>query len=53
MRANTGAVRSLLDRQINELQNIRNMIDTERWDDLKALFERARTARERYLTQIE
>lgn len=53
VRANTGAVRSLLDRQINELQNIRNMIDTERWDDLKALFERARTARERYLTQIE
>src|SRR3546814_18775853 len=53
MRANADAVGSLLDRQIDELQQIRRMMRDSRWDELKAVFERARTARERYLTQIE
>src|SRR3546814_5239737 len=53
MRANANAVGSLLDRQIDELQQIRRMMRDSRWDELKAVFERARTARERYLTQIE
>lgn len=53
MRANADAVGNLLDRQIDELQQIRRMMRESRWDELKAVFERARTARERYLTQIE
>lgn len=53
MRANADAVGSVLDRQIDELQQIRLMMRESRWDELKAVFERARTARERYLTQIE
>ncbi|HEY9544467.1 MAG TPA: prephenate dehydrogenase/arogenate dehydrogenase family protein [Solimonas sp.] len=53
MRANADAVGSLLDRQIDELQQIRRMMRDSRRDELKAVFERARTARERYLTQIE
>ncbi|NGY06189.1 prephenate dehydrogenase [Solimonas terrae] len=53
VRANADAVGSLLDRQIDELQQIRQMMRESRWDEMKALFERARTARERYLTQIE
>lgn len=53
VRANAGAVGRLLERQIDELQQIRALMREERWDELKALFERARAARERYLTQIE
>lgn len=53
VRANADAVGSLLDRQIEELQQIRSMMRESRWDDMKAVFERARAARERYLTQIE
>lgn len=53
LRANQRAVADLLDRQIEELQQIRRLMDEQRWDELKALFERARAARERYLTQIE
>ncbi len=53
VRANARSVTELLDRQISELQQIRGMLDSGRWDELKALFERARAARERYLAQIE
>lgn len=53
LRANAEAVGEILDRQIDELQQIRRLMREMRWDDLKALFERARAARERYLTQIE
>lgn len=53
MRANADAVGSLLDRQIEELTRIRQMLGEGRFDEMKALFERARSARERYLTQIE
>ncbi|MEQ1438170.1 prephenate dehydrogenase/arogenate dehydrogenase family protein [Fontimonas sp. SYSU GA230001] len=53
VRANAAAVGSLLDRQIDELRQIRTMMRESRWDDLKRLFERARAARERYLAQIE
>ncbi|MFC4253208.1 prephenate dehydrogenase [Sinimarinibacterium flocculans] len=53
VRANAASVGELLDRQIGELQQIRAMMHEARWDELKALFERARSARERYLAQIE
>lgn len=53
VRANADAVGALLDRQIDELTQIRQMMRDARWDELRALFERARTAREQYLTQIE
>ncbi len=53
VRANAGPVGALLDRQIEELQQVRALLREGRWDALKALFERARAARERYLAQIE
>ena len=53
VRANADAVGALLDQQIDELQQIRQMLKQERWDELRALFERARQAREQHLTQIE
>lgn len=53
VRANADSVAELLEQQIKELKQIQQMISRERWDDLKALFERARAARERYLAQIE
>lgn len=53
VKANAASVGALLDRQIGELQQIREMMRDERWDDMRALFERARAARERYLAQIE
>lgn len=53
LRANDTAVAALLDRQIEELQQIRALMRDARWDEIKALFERARAARERYLAQIE
>lgn len=53
VRANADAVGTLLDRQIDELTQIRQMMRDERWDELRALFERARAAREQFLTQIE
>lgn len=53
VRANAPAVSDLLGRQINELQAMQAMITDGRWDDLKAIFGRARAAREHYLTQIE
>ena len=53
VRANGASVMSLLEQQIGELGEILAMMKAERWDELKALFERARGARERYLAQIE
>lgn len=53
VRANAPAVNELLTRQIADLQALQGMITDGRWDELKAAFERARTAREHYLTQIE
>lgn len=53
IRANADAVGELLDRQIDELQQIRQLMRAERWAEVKAVFERARGARERYLSQIE
>lgn len=53
VRANAESVSGLLDQQINELTQIRDMIRAERWDELLQVFERARQARERYLAQIE
>lgn len=53
VRANAAAVTALLDQQIGELQQIRALMDKGNWDEMKALFERARAARERYLAQIE
>jgi prephenate dehydrogenase len=53
VRANAAAVGDLLERQVAELGEVLRMIRGERWDELKALFERARAARERHLAQIE
>ncbi len=53
VRANADSVGALLDRQIEELQALRAMMSEQRWDEMRAVFERARAARERYLTQIE
>lgn len=53
IRANAGPVAELLDRQLAELQQIRALLRDQRWDELKALFARARDAREHYLAQIE
>ena len=53
VRANAGSVGELLELQIKELQQLRKLMKAERWGEMQALFERARSARERYLTQIE
>jgi prephenate dehydrogenase len=53
VRANAGPVGQLLEQQIGELQDVLAMVRGGRWNDLKALFERARAARERHLAQIE
>ncbi|MGH8444459.1 MAG: prephenate dehydrogenase [Solimonas sp.] len=53
VRANADAVGSLLDRQIDELQQIRQLMRDGRWDEVREVFARARAARERHLAQIE
>jgi prephenate dehydrogenase len=53
VRANAGPVMRLLEQQIGELQDVLGLLRDGRWDELKALFERARAARERHLAQIE
>jgi len=53
MRANAGPVIGLLERQLAELNDVLGLMKGGRWDELKALFERARAARERHLAQIE
>jgi prephenate dehydrogenase len=53
VRANAGPVMGLLEQQIGELQDVLGLMRAGRWDQLRALFERARAARERHLAQIE
>jgi len=53
LRANAKPVATLLRRQIEELQGLHGMIERGEWDGLRAVFERARAARERHLTRIE
>lgn len=53
MQANSDAVLNLLDKQIHELKQIQSLMKAKEWDKLKQIFQRARAARERYLTQIE
>lgn len=51
--ANAATVAPLLERQIGELQELLGYMRERRWADMKAVFERARAARERWLAQIE
>ena len=53
VRANAGPVIRLLERQIGELDGLLRLLRDGRWDEVRALFERARGARERHLAQIE
>ncbi|GAC1634242.1 MAG: hypothetical protein NVS9B10_30140 [Nevskia sp.] len=53
LRANAKPVAALLQRQIEELQALHEMIERGEWDALREVFERARAARERHLTRIE
>lgn len=53
LRANAEPVAALLKQQIVELTRLHTLIETGEWDALRAVFERARAARERHLTRIE
>lgn len=53
VRANSASVTRLLEQQVAELNDILVLMKSDRWDELKKLFERARAARESYLAQIE
>jgi prephenate dehydrogenase len=53
VRANAGTVAELLERQIGDLGEVLAMIRGQKWTELRAVFDRARAARERYLAQIE
>ena len=53
IKANKECVSELLAKQIEDLQQLQNLIAADRWDEVSHIFERARAARERYLTQIE
>ncbi|MBL6749403.1 MAG: prephenate dehydrogenase/arogenate dehydrogenase family protein [Nevskia sp.] len=53
LRANAQPVGALLRQQIAELQELNGMIEQGRWEELLAVFERARAARERHLARIE
>lgn len=53
LRANAGPVIGLLEQQLGELTDVLGLMKGGRWGELKALFERARAARERHLAQIE
>ena len=53
VRANAGPVSRLLEQQIGELREVLAMMREGRWDEVRTLFERARSARERHLAQIE
>ncbi len=53
IRANAGPVRDLLVQQIDELQRLLQMLDSGDWPAMQVVFERARRARERHLSQIE
>jgi prephenate dehydrogenase len=53
VRANAATVTHLLEMQIDELGRLLDLMRGDRWDDVKAVFEQSRAARERHLTQIE
>ncbi len=53
IRANGSEVTRLLEKQIGELQEMLDLMKQGQWDSLKARFDRARTAREKHLGQIE
>ncbi len=53
VRANTPEVLRLLTAQIAQLQKMQGLIEQQQWAELRALFERARVARERHLANIE
>lgn len=53
IKANKECVSELLAKQIEDLQQLQTLIAADRWDEVSHIFERARAARERYLTQIE
>ncbi|MBX6420529.1 MAG: prephenate dehydrogenase/arogenate dehydrogenase family protein [Nevskia sp.] len=53
LRANAPRVMELLRRQIAELTELERAMQAGQWDTLRAVFERARSARERHLSQIE
>lgn len=53
VRANRSEVADLLERQIGELQELLALMRADNWAELKQRFARARSARERYLPQIE
>lgn len=53
VRANAPEVLSLLDAQIGQLQGLRGLIENQHWGEVRALFERARNAREKHLANIE
>lgn len=53
VRANAPEVLNLLKAQITQLQGLHGLIENHHWDDVRALFERARNAREKYLADIE
>lgn len=53
VQANAPEVLRLLTAQIDQLQKMQGLIEQQQWADLQALFERARSARERHLAHIE
>lgn len=53
LRANAAPVAELLRRQVAELQELLGLIERGDWEALRAVFERARAARERHLSRIE
>ena len=53
IRANAGPVRDLLQQQIAELQHLLQLLQADDWAGLQVVFERARRARERHLSEIE
>lgn len=53
VKANKECVSELLAKQIDDLQKLQALIAADQWDEVQHIFERARAARERYLTQIE
>ena len=53
VKANKECVSELLAKQIEDLQKLQSLISAGQWDEVQHIFERARAARERYLTQIE
>ncbi len=53
LRANTATVSDMLERQIKELGELLELMRGARWEEIRSRFARARSARERHLSQIE